>query len=336
MRDVAAHLGISHATVSRALRDDPRITSAVRLRVVKAANKLGYRRDPKLAELMSHMRASKKRAFQGTLAWITDHDPSVPAERAAHELHWEHGVKRAEELGYKLECFPNSYPADAARIERRLLAQGIQGIIIQQYKAAFHPPDWKLNWSRFAIVYNGLSQTPQCLDSVDADEIANCVQLYTQLTNLGYRRIGICTIRAIELATNYCLGTSLHRFALLHPGTPEIPPCLLPDFGPDSARVTARWLQKHRVDVVVSQVRGIKEMLESTGRQVPQDLGLAYQGVNPHGPNTGMCQREDLIASVNVEAVIASVEQGRFGLPVVPRLTLLQGTWHPGTTCRAS
>ena len=65
MRDVATHLGISHATVSRALRNDPRITEAVRLSVVKAANKLGYKRDPRLAELMSHVRATKARALSG-------------------------------------------------------------------------------------------------------------------------------------------------------------------------------------------------------------------------------------------------------------------------------
>lgn len=334
MRDVAAHLGISHATVSRSLRNDPRITAAVRLSVVKAAGKLGYKRDPKMAELMSHVRATKQRTFQGTLAWITDHDISIPDERAPHELYWEFAAKRAGELGYKLERFDNVRPADSARIGRRLVALGIQGIIIQQFKAPFHLPDWKIDWHRFAILHNGSCQTTHSLDSVDADDIANCVQVFTRLMSVGYRRIGICTTEAIELATNYSLCTARHRFALLNPGRPDIPPCLLPDLSDESARRTAAWLKKYRVDAVVSQVRGMKELLENTGRKVPQNLGLAYQGVNPHGQNSGIWQREDIIASVAIESVIASVEQGRIGLPAVPRITLIQGDWHQGTTCR--
>lgn len=334
MREVAAHLGISHATVSRALRNDPRITPAVRQSVLKAANKLGYKRDPKLAELMSHVRATKSRAYQGTLAWLTDHDIGNEAERAPHELYWEFAARRAMELGYKLERFDNVRPADSSRIGRRLTAAGIQGIVLQQFKAPFHLPDWKIDWSRFAVVHNGSCQTTPALDSVDADDIANCIAVFTRLKEARYRRVGICTTCDIELATNYSLCTAWHRFAFLHPGQPEIPPCLLPDLGPASTRAAERWLKQHRVDAVVSQVRGMKELLERTGRKVPQNLGLAYQGVNPHGQNSGIWQREDIIATVAIETVIAGVEQGRLGLPAVPRLTMIQGNWHPGTTCR--
>jgi hypothetical protein len=47
-----------------------------------------------------------------------------------------------------------------------------------------------------------------------------------------------------------------------------------------------------------------------------------------------MVQREDIVAATLIETLIASVEQGRLGLPPVPRLTLIPGTWHPGATCR--
>lgn len=335
MRQLATHLGVSTATVSRSLRDDPRISKAMRLSVLKAAQKLGYRRDPRMAQLMSHVRATRKRPFQGTLAWVTDHDINDPAERAPHELYWESAEKRAEELGYKLERFANIRPSDAPRLERRLRALGIQGLVIQQFKGAFHLPDWKFNWSHFCILHNGSSQTTRSLDGVDADDVANCVEVFTRLTAMGFRRIGICTTQAIELATSYSLCTAWRRFTLLSPGKPDIPPCLLPNLGPASTRRVSRWLDLHQPDAIVSQVRGIMELLESTGRRVPGDLGLAYQGVNPHGQNTGMWQREDLIARAAIESLIAGVEQGRFGLPTVPRLTLINGTWHPGTTCIA-
>ena len=332
MRDLASHLGISHSTVSRALRNDPRITESVRLSVIKAANKLGYKRDPKLSQLMSHVRATKERAFQGTLAWITDHNVSNPAELAPHLLYWESAVQCALKLGYKLECYPNTRPEDAPRLERKLRALGIQGIVIQQFKDVFNLPSWKFDWERFAIVHNGSCQATPSLDSVDADDVGNCVRVFAGLSKLGYKRIGICTTRAIELANNYSMCAARQRFAMAQVGQPDIPPCLLPDLGPESAQVAKQWIETHQIDAVASQVRGMKEMLESIGYRVPDDLGLAYQAINPHGPNTGVWQREDILAGVIIEALVASVEQGRFGLPSTPRVTMIPGVWHEGTT----
>lgn len=333
LRDVAAHLGVSTATVSRAMRNDPRIREVVRLQVAAAAAALGYRRDPKLAQLMSHVRAGKARAFQGTLAWITDHDLADPAEARAHALYWEHALRRAAELGYKIECFPKAGPGDSEGIDRRLRAQGIEGVVIQQFKAAFHLPDWSIAWPRYAVVHNGCCQTTLRLDSVDADDVGNCVSVFENLLRQGYRRIGVCTLEAIERATNFSLSTAQSRFRMHHPDAGEIPPCLLFDLvSAASAGLVRQWLELHLVDAVVSQVRGMTELLEAAGRRVPEDVGLAWQGVNPNHPNSGMWQREDIMAAVLVETVIASVEQGRKGLPEVPRVIQIPGCWHQGAT----
>lgn len=45
MRDVASHAGVSPMTVSRALRDDPRVSTTTRARVLDAVDALGYRRN---------------------------------------------------------------------------------------------------------------------------------------------------------------------------------------------------------------------------------------------------------------------------------------------------
>ena len=45
MRDVAAHLGVSPMTVSRALRDDPRVSADTKARVLDAVDALGYWRN---------------------------------------------------------------------------------------------------------------------------------------------------------------------------------------------------------------------------------------------------------------------------------------------------
>src|SRR5437016_2944553 len=106
MSDVARRAGVHPATVSRALRDDPRISVAQRAKVKRAAQKLGYRTNPLVAALMSARGARHGSDYRATLACITKYPP----ERKAPFLHdFGHLIGGARErafgLGYKLEEF---------------------------------------------------------------------------------------------------------------------------------------------------------------------------------------------------------------------------------------
>ena len=56
MAEIAQRLGVAPSTVSRALRDDPRISAAVREQVRGIAGELGYRPNPLVSALMAHRR----------------------------------------------------------------------------------------------------------------------------------------------------------------------------------------------------------------------------------------------------------------------------------------
>ena len=68
MRQIAALAGVSAMTVSRALRNNPRITPEVRSKVHKVALKLGYRPDPQVVKLMNHLRHRNKPTFVASIA----------------------------------------------------------------------------------------------------------------------------------------------------------------------------------------------------------------------------------------------------------------------------
>lgn len=70
VRDVAAQVGVSHTTVSLALRGDPRIPPGTRKRVRLAANRLGYRRDAMLSTLMTHLRSMRVHPVHATLGFV--------------------------------------------------------------------------------------------------------------------------------------------------------------------------------------------------------------------------------------------------------------------------
>ena len=336
MRDIAQRAGVSHATVSRALRDDPRITAAVRKRLQKLAVRMGYRRDAKMAELMTHLRQGKIRAFQGTLAWITNLNARDPDQRGMMEQFQTAAMARAEELGYRLDVFPGISHADAPKLGRIFHSRGIKGV----WASIFWEVDysqWNWDWRRFAFIHYGAEPKRRITDVVDAEDRENIQRLYEELAARGYRRIGVATIEHLEREALFELTSGRLRFALRRPGHPHFEACLVESLDSKGAAQIGRWIKRHDVDCIVSRWRGMTDLLKTIGYRVPQDIGLAYVTVRPassEGVMSGIDVNAPLIAATAIETLTSAVEQRRFGLPEVPRQTLVPGKWQQGTTCR--
>lgn len=339
MRDLAANLGISHSTVSRALRDDPRITVAVRKQVARAAQKLRYKRDPKVAELMTHLRTSKHRVHQGTLAWITNLDPADRDMAVIQQQFLAAAEERAGQLGYKLDPFAKVGPADAPRLGRLFTARDIQGVwALMLWDVDYSA--WGWDWRRFAFIHTGAEPTSRFVETVDADDRANIQLLYESLAARGYRRIGVATTESLEHAGAFELTAGRQRFARYHPEHLAFEPCLVPALDATGTRRIGQWIKRHRVDCIVSRWRGMGEVLDNLGYRTPEDMGLAYvvaqNRSSPVGSPSGIDINEALIGITAIETLVAAVEQHRFGLPAVPRQTLVPGRWQQGETTRAA
>jgi hypothetical protein len=198
----------------------------------------------------------------------------------------------------------------------------------------FQLDEWHWDWSKCAWIFSGSLPAVHRLDAVDVEDMETNLRLFERLAAKGYRRIGVATTEEIERCTRFALCAARHRFALLQPAHSAFEHCLLPDLGPASARKVADWIRRHQVDCVVSQVRGMEELLRGIGFPPPKKIGLAYQGVRPDGPNSGMLQREDKLAIAMVETIVTHIEHGRFGIPECPRVLMIPGVWHQGRTTR--
>ncbi len=70
LNDIALKLGVSKMTVSRALRGEKHVGAARREEIAAMAKKMGYRPDPEITKLMTHMRRARQRATPRTLAFV--------------------------------------------------------------------------------------------------------------------------------------------------------------------------------------------------------------------------------------------------------------------------
>ena len=98
-RQIAKATGLAVATVSYALRNDPKIPAETIARVRATADKMGYRPNPRVAALMAHIRRARPVATGERIGfiWLARPGPYLGTHRGAKQ--------RAEQLGYELEDF---------------------------------------------------------------------------------------------------------------------------------------------------------------------------------------------------------------------------------------
>ena len=127
VRDIARRLKVSHATVSRSLRDDRRISEPVRQKVKQTAKEMGYRPDPMLAALAQYRRGNAKVPICAELAWINSWpEPKQLRTFKEFDNYWRGAAEESERCGFRLEEFMLNRQLTPARLEKILLARNIK------------------------------------------------------------------------------------------------------------------------------------------------------------------------------------------------------------------
>ena len=132
MADLARELGTTPATVSRGLRDHPRISIAMRKRIRRLAKLRGYKLDPETTRLMAHIRSARDKQPDSVLALLSDAYDSQALSRDPYTRHLIEGATaRARELGFRTEILCLREPGmNEARLEKILYTRAIHGVLI--------------------------------------------------------------------------------------------------------------------------------------------------------------------------------------------------------------
>ncbi|NCY23127.1 LacI family transcriptional regulator, partial [bacterium] len=131
--DLAKELGLGKATVSLALREDPRIRKETRLRVQKLAEMRGYQTNPMVAHVMSQLRSARISNYRATLALanLAPQEGDLRSNTTFHSI--SEGFRtRAKELGYAVDDFWLGDPLyrDPAKLKSVLRARRIEGVAL--------------------------------------------------------------------------------------------------------------------------------------------------------------------------------------------------------------
>ncbi|MDZ4197656.1 MAG: LacI family DNA-binding transcriptional regulator [Kiritimatiellia bacterium] len=334
LKDVAAASGYSTATVSWALRGLACVPDATKNKVLAAAEKLGYRPDPKLTEFAAYLQRRRRHRSDSTLALITH----FPVDLKTTPWLMAKGiVARAEELGYGTEVFQLDEAQGGyapGELNRILLARNIQGLIF----ASMNKPTALegFDWPQFSVVVSSHTLLQPRIHRVCHDHFQSLLLACAKLKERRYRRIGLVLDTAMDVRVN-----QLWRAAfLLHSdtsGEDAPPPLIEHPLTPDHLD---RYIRTCRLDCLLyvgGQSRDlILSVIQKRKRLLSSDFGFAGLHIYPNEPAwAGIDQDDYHQGRALVDLTVSQILSNERGVPSHRKTILIDGIWRDGDSVRA-
>ena len=333
IRDIAERTGVSHVTVSYALRGMARVSTALRERICEEARRMGYRPDPMLRALSTYRRAQHQETrIQSALAWLSCWDlPEAMHTRKEFHAYWL-GVKTvAENNGYRLESLAPNERLSVGRIQQIMRARNIRGVLIPPPQSTFSQDLSCFDWSKFAVVKFGHAFDRLPVNLVTSAHTHNAALAVRKMTERGYRRVGF-------VSTEYSIRRTLFLSGVLLAQTDieerdRVPFLSLSEAdvkSGDPERLRA-WIERAKPDAILSNLSEVPAMVRQAGYDIPGDIGFAALSVHDGNSDAGIDQKPFEIGKAACELVVSLILYGGWGYPEAPREVLIEGSWVDGS-----
>lgn len=333
VRELARFLGLSHTTVSDALRGNPRVKKETRERVVKAAEDSGYRYNPLAGALMSEIRRSEVGSFKGVLAVVDleSSDQRMSNAKKYHREIYEGANEKALDLGFKTEVFVlGQEKLSVSRLDSILKSRGIRGLLI--LPAAGAPDIRTLDWDQYAGIYTDYIIEYPPLDSVCSDHFRSMMIAMRKLFRMGYRRPGLVLRGAHDRRLLFRWEAAFRMHIHHYKQFEFIEPLVLEEFTESDI---GTWFEKQKPDVVLCHEYKVKNWMETHGAIVPETHGFCCLNrlMSPE-ETSGLDLSPRLIGRRAMELLVGQLHRNDYGIPTTASTTTIPAEWVDGPTTR--
>ena len=332
--DLAKALAVSRSTVSRALRNDTRISAATRERVQEFARVSGYQPDPLVSRLAAH--AWRKRRGQGDRVNIAYLAMGRSGSNLEASLRFQGARAYAEPLGYGTELLNLAQFSEPAQLARVAYARGVRGLI-----CGFSASNWLAEakdfpWERFVTVAAGVNTHRLPLHTVSINGVASVELALGKLRAQGYRRIGLAALRFGELSEMDLQKNG--SFLVRQAEWPEAERIPVWTGGPSETESLAAWVRNEEPDVVLGSVGSIRQMLLNGGIATPEQVPFAglylHESKEPGSP--GITSGGGRVGRAAMSLLDALLQRNETGLPAEPFRVMVEPEWQEGATPEAA
>jgi LacI family transcriptional regulator len=333
IKDVAKAADVHFTTVSMALRSDPRIRPETRNRILAAALRTGYQRNPVAAALSMRRRSVVAAQSTPRIAFVSNRSPENGFHRRDYIGNLLRGAReKALALGYEFEVlFVDEGHHDSQSLYRYLKKHAISGLII----GAFEPDrsELSLPWDEFCVVQIDSRHLRPSFTFVSHDQMHAVRLAFTNLRRLGYRRVGLAIGANDPIVTANLPGCGyLLELFSVRPAD-RLEPLLFP---PNvnmkaAARIVAEWVRETEADAVICNWMMIGRLLRLGG--APRRVGSACMCLQRPVPHlAGVVSNTDLVGSQLTSRLAALLQSEIYGVPGIPTSTYVEGFWHDGAS----
>ncbi|MGE9291717.1 MAG: LacI family DNA-binding transcriptional regulator [Puniceicoccales bacterium] len=322
LKSVAAAAGVSAMTASRAFKEGTPVRPEVRARVLREAERLGYRPDRMVSSLMSSLAARKGAQFRETIGaiWWSAVWKELPGNGFFGDVC--RGFETAAGLhGCKIEHFCYGGENTAAVLERMLVSRGIESVLVTSPPEASEPAP-ALDWSRFSVVAVGATLRSPQFHRVMPGHFHAVGMVLSRLASLGISRPCLLVGEDLDYRTHH--GYSGAFLA----STPDAPQRLWKVADPEQSGLH-EWLQRVKPEAVIadndSWLRRLPDFW-AHGRFLSLDANrstLNCSGIRQQGSYIGECA---------VDLVMRSRLRNETGIPSRPLTLFCDGEWNEGET----
>ena len=328
MRDVAREAGVSQPTVSRALRDDRRITESERVRIKAVAGRMGYRPNPFVAAFTAQVLHHRRSPHRATIALLDARPVGMSDMAAGYRL----GAKeRAEALGFRTEVLRLSALGGSLKRLRQVLdSRGIVGLLVLPV-----PHDFDLtgfNFEGLAVATVDPTLHKPMIPRAEPGYFECMHTALAELQSRGYKRAAFCTTsREVDSIGQQWLG-AFTGWQALRPFAMRMVPYVAPDY---SEADFGRWLTTAKPDALVVNSLFFLTWARKFGLKPPK-VGFVSLSAGPKWHKlSGMDQNGEVVGAAAVDMIVTRIYRNEFGLLERPQRLVVQGTWFDGGSVRS-
>ena len=322
---VAQAADVALVTASFALRGNPKISAETRLRVKRAAKKLGSVPNPELGRLMQLIRSGRKVAQQSTIALLS-FDPILDAEQNHYFSTLVSGVEqRARDLGYGIDLLAMSAgEMTEGRLTTILRSRGIHGIVVLPIRRALDCSPL-VDWSRFSVVAATYTAQQLSVNRVVPHHHQIGLLAMKTLHEKGFRRVGLITEEGDNERVNYAFQAVLAMYQ--QAGHFKRIPAAQSGARSD----IAKWYDRYRPDVILTtENRPLPSLVSRLG---PSRISLCALCLLNHPAGAaypGVYQHPEIVGRMAVDLEAGQIQRGECGILDHPTVSRVEGSWVEG------
>jgi DNA-binding LacI/PurR family transcriptional regulator len=332
LTDIAKAAGVSVMTVSRALRDAPKVSEKRRAQIRKIAEEMGYRPNPEMSRLMAIMRQTRTKRSASVMALVNTFTHNVLEHDNEHLKTFYEGARaRAAKLGFVPELFSiGDENISDQRLSKILYTRGIESVVILPFP--YERTSLDLDYRKFYVAAVGRSQSEQSFHRACPNQFQSTRLSLQRCHELGYKRPGLILRSVMDRRSGYRYSAAYLQYFYENPDREALP---IINLQPYSSTGLDGWLKANKPDVILGLGPRTLSLIREMGLRVPEDIGfINLSKLDDDGEISGVDNQFEEVGAAAVDLVVSQMHSFDRGLSEHPKTVLINGTWVEGETTR--